>query len=116
MNYEMFNGNGRHVAGQRFAGIMMIATGIIFMLSMSDFDIFGYSPWILMALLPVLWSLGTAVKHLIEDGRVTLRVIIPLLLAFVPFLFVGLAMMGLNLGQYWWVIAIGMGFWFLVRR
>ena len=119
MNFEMFDPNSNQkarISGQRFTGVMMIGTGLIFMIAMSGVRIFGYSPWILMALLPVLWSLGTAVKHLLEDGRVTPRVLIPLFFALVPFGFVALSMMGLNLGQYWPVLAIAIGVYFIFKR
>ncbi len=119
MNYDIFdptNNEKAHIAGRRLAGVMMILAGGIFLLAMTDIEIFGFSPWILMALVPILWSLGIAAKHLIEDGRVSIRVLIPAFFALIPFGFVALSMMGLNLGQYWPVLAIGLGLFFIFKR
>lgn len=119
MNSQMFDSNNSfkgQVGGQRFTGLMMIGTGVIFLLAMSGVQILGFSPWILMALLPLLWSLVTAVRNLVQDRRVTLRVIIPLLVPFAIVGVVALSMAGLNLGQYWPVMAIALGAYFIFKR
>ncbi|MDX1437267.1 MAG: hypothetical protein R3335_10680 [Anaerolineales bacterium] len=98
----------------KIAGGMMILIGAIALLAMSGTKILGYSPWVLMALVPVLWISLAAVQSYREDGRISRRVIALAAVSLTPFVFAGAALLGFNMAALWPVGVIGIGVAFLL--
>jgi hypothetical protein len=94
-------------------GGLFIIVGAIFMLGMSGISILGHSPWILMALVPVYWSVISAYRIYRTNGRFTVHVLIPLLFIPLPFVFVGASMLGFDLAGLWPIGMIALGAFFL---
>jgi hypothetical protein len=117
MNYEMFDGNKQgegHGAGQKVMGVFLIVVGVLVILGMNGISFFGFSPWILMAFLPVVW-IGSAAYRLYKvDGRLSGRVLLTLGSALLPFVFIGAIMLGVNVGSLWPVFIIIGGACFLL--
>ena len=93
----------------RITGGMMILVGAIYLLGMSGVRISGYSPWILMALVPGFWTGLLAFKSYRRDGRISGRVIALAGVSLIPFAFVAAAMPGFNVGALWPLGLIGIG-------
>ena len=93
----------------KWAGGFLILMGGIFFLSMSGVSIFGMSPWLLVALLPVYWIGVTAYKRYQEDGRLSGRVFSILVWGLLPFAYMGAAFLGINVGKLWPIGLIAVG-------
>lgn len=117
MNFQMFgteNNSGLWPVGRNFSGSFFIFLGAIFLMNMFDITILGFSPWVLMALLPFYWSGALAYQQYKAAGRITIYVFLPLVFAIIPFGFALISMLGLNLGQYWPVFLILFGLYYLI--
>jgi hypothetical protein len=120
LDTQKFFDNGKDAgAGRWQVGLFFIILGGIFLLGMSGVTILGYSPWILMALIPVYWIVMAAYRAYKADGRLTGRVLLMLVSSLLPFAFVAAGMLGFNLGRLLWpliLIAIGASFLLSVGR
>ena len=98
----------------KWMGGFFIIMGAIFFLGLTETSILGYSPWLLMALLPVYWIGVLAYKRYKEDGRVSHSVFSILVFGLVPYAYIAAAVLGFNVGAIWAlsVIAIGVSFIF----
>ena len=116
MNFDVFDPTSSREAKKSsriFTGALFILLGTIFFLAQADISIFGYSPWIFMALLPVFWGLATTYRFIQKDGRISARVLIQLFFSFVPIAFVAAAMAGLNMAALIPVGFVALGIIFL---
>jgi hypothetical protein len=93
----------------RIASGMLILIGAIYLLGMSGVNLMGYSPWILMALVPGLWMGLLAFKGYRRAGRITVRVAALAGVSLIPFVFVAAALLGFNVGALWPLGLIGIG-------
>jgi hypothetical protein len=100
--------------GQQQRGGFLIVLGVLLLLGMSDLDLFGYSPWVIMALLPVYWFAIAAYRIYQREGVINRRVLYALIPMLFPFFFVGSAMLGFNLAKVWPVGAIAIGLVYLL--
>jgi hypothetical protein len=96
-------------APRRQAGALLIITGAIFLLGLSGITILGYSPWLLMALLPAYWIAAAAYRRYRADGRVTARVLVTGLFSLLPFAYIAAAILGLNVAALWPIGLIAVG-------
>ena len=107
-----------NVGWNKFSGLFLILLGGMFFLAQTDVKIFGQSPWILFALIPVFWILATAWRQYVENGRQFNRQIAALLTwGLFPFMFVAAAIFGFN-ASYIWPLALvftGIGIIFYQR-
>jgi hypothetical protein len=97
---------------QKWTGAFLILMGVIFFASVSGFTFQGYSPWILMALLPAYWIGVTAYKRYKEEGRVTRRVYAVAVFGLLPFAYIAAAILGFDVSALWplGIIAVGVSF------
>ncbi len=96
----------------KLMGGFFIIMGAIYFLGLTEVSILGYSPWLLMALLPVYWIGVMAYKRFKEDGRVSRRVFTILVFCLLPYAYIAAAVLGFNVAAVWAlsVIAIGVSF------
>lgn len=106
----------RRFSRQQQAGGFFIWFGVLVMLGMSDLRIFGYSPRILMALLPLYWFLIMAYRIYQREGEINGRVLIALIPMLFPFLVIGSAVIGFDLAKLWPVGMIALGVVYLFAR
>ena len=66
--------NGEHGVG-KWMGALMVFMGAIFLMGTSGITIAGYSPSLLIGLVPMVWIGGAAYRRYQEDGRLTRRVL-----------------------------------------
>ena len=90
-------------------GGFLILLGIVFLLGMSDVSIFGRSIWFVMGLLPVYWIAVCAYRLYQEDGYLSNRVLATMICSLFPFVFVGAALVGINIGRIWPIALIATG-------
>jgi hypothetical protein len=98
----------------RIASGMLILIGAIYLLGMAGVRVMGNSPWILMALVPGLWTGLLAFKSFQQEGRITRRVVALAGVSLIPFAFFAAAMLGFNVGALWPLGLIGIGVYCLV--
>ncbi len=107
--------NGKDAgAGRWQVGVFFLILGGIYLLGMSGVTILGYSPWILMALIPVYWILMAAYKAYKADGGLTGRVLLMLVSSLLPFAYIAAAVLGFNAAPLWPLILIAIGVSFLL--
>jgi hypothetical protein len=95
-----------------FGGIFMILMGGIALLAFSGLEVFGRSPWILFALLPVFWIVFAAYNKYVENGRKINRQVASILVfGLIPFAYILFPMLGLSVNVLWpmTMIFIGLG-------
>ena len=61
-------------------GIFMVLMGGVALLAVSGVELFGRSPWILFALLPIFWIVTAAYNKYVENGRQINRQVVFILL------------------------------------
>jgi hypothetical protein len=98
----------------KLMGGFFIIMGAIFFLGLTEVSILGYSPWLLMALLPVYWIGVMAYKRYKEDGRVSRRVFYALVFGLLPYAYIAAAVLGFNVAAVWAVGLIAMGVAFIL--
>ncbi len=98
---------------QQQMGGFLIVFGLLYLLSASDLDLFGHSPWVIMALLPVYWFGLAAYRIYQHEGEINARVLYALIPMLFPFFFVGAAMLGFDPAKVWPVGAISIGLVYL---
>jgi hypothetical protein len=117
MKYEMFDSNNRVQSGgigQRVMGGFYIVVGILVLLGTTGVTILGFSPWILLAFLPV-FLIGQCAYRLYKiDGRISTRVVLVALISLLPFVFVGASMLGFPVWKLWPVGIIAVGVMFMI--
>ena len=113
MKQELIVGQ-RRFSRQQQTGGFIILLGVLFMLSTSELSIFGYSPRILMAFLPLYWFAIVAYRVYQREGELNARVLISFIPMLIPFLFVGLAILGFNPGKLWPLGMIALGIVYIV--
>ena len=112
MKHETFDTHESYkneLAGSKLLGGFIILMGGIFFLGMSGVSILGYSPWMLMALLPVYWIVMMAYKYYKEDGRVSRRVFSILAFGLLPFAYIAATILGFNVAAIWPIGLIAVG-------
>lgn len=111
---------GKHAGfgKQQQMGGFLIVFGALYLLGMSDLDLFGYSPWIIMALLPVYWFAIAAYRTYQREGEINAHVLYAILPMLFPFFIVGAAMLGFSPARIWPVgaIAIGLLYFYFSKR
>lgn len=108
---EAFN-NGS--ASSSELGGFFILLGVVFFIGMSGTSILGFSPWTLIALLPVYWIGMAAYKRYRQQGRVTRQVFLMLVFSLLPFTYIAAAGLGLNVAGIWPVGLIALGISYLI--
>ena len=94
----------------KFSGLFMILLGGLFFLAQSDVKIFGQSPWILFALIPVFWILANAWRQYVENGRaLNGRIIALLTWGLFPFIFIAAGILGFSASYIWPLVLIFIG-------
>lgn len=97
------------------SGWFLILIAGIFILSNADVEIFGSSPWILMAVLPVYWIGIISYRMYREDGYLSRRVLLTLSFSLLPFIFVGASMLGIDIGAIWPIVLIIVGLSYILN-
>lgn len=109
MKQEMMEKGNEFNFGGKVSGVIMILTGGIFLLGVSGVTILGFSPWILLAALPVFW-IGVAAANAYRRGeRITGHVATALLYSLLGLAYIFASQLGLNTGMIWPFGLIGMG-------
>ncbi len=93
-------------------GALMIFMGAIFFMTTSGITIGGYSPSMLIALVPIFWIGVSAYRRHKEDGRLTRRVFGIAVFALLPFAFLVAMALGYSVSGLWplGIIAVGVSF------
>lgn len=99
-------------------GAFMIFMGAIFLMATSGITIGGYSPSMLIALLPVYLIGVSAYRRYKEDGRLTRRVFGIAVFAVLPFAFMAAMVLGYSISGLWplGIIVVGVSFLLLGRQ
>ena len=93
-------------------GIFMIFMGGMALLAFSGVEVFGRSPWILFALLPIFWIVTAAYNKYVENGRkINKEVAFILSFGLIPFAYILFPMLELSVNVLWpmTMIFIGLG-------
>jgi hypothetical protein len=107
---------GDHEAG-KWMGVFMILLGVIFFMGTSGITIGGYSPSMLIALLPIYLIGVSAYRRYKEDGRLTRRVFSIAVFAVLPFAYMAAMVLGNSVSGLWplGIITVGVSFLLLGR-
>jgi hypothetical protein len=102
----------REHEGGKWMGAFMILIGIIFLMGTSGITIAGYSPSMLLALVPIYWIGMSAYRRYQEDGRLTRRVFSIAVFAVLPFAFMAAMALGYSISDLWplGIIVVGVSF------
>lgn len=106
--------NGEREAG-KWMGPFMIFVGVIFLLGTAGITIAGYSPSMLLALVPIYWIGVAAYRRYQEDGRISRGVLSIAVFALIPFAFMAAMMLGYSISGLWPLGAIVVGVSFILR-
>ena len=103
--------NGQHGV-EKWMGALMVLTGAIFLLGTSGVTIGGYSPSLLIGLVPIFWIGVSAYRRYQEDGRLTRRVFSIAVFAVLPFAYMAAMALGYSVSGLWplGIIAVGVSF------
>jgi hypothetical protein len=109
VNSEEFKGERE---GGMWMGVFMIFMGAIFLMGTSGITIAGYSPSMLIALVPIFWIGVSAYRRYKEDGRLTRRVFSIAVFALLPFAFILAMVLGFSISGLWplGIIVVGVSF------
>jgi hypothetical protein len=107
---------GDYEAG-KWMGVFMIFMGVIFFMGTSGITIGGYSPSMLIALLPIFWIGVSAYRRYQVDGRLTRRVLSIAVFALLPFAYMAAMALGYSISGLWplGIIIVGVSFLLLGR-
>lgn len=105
---------GEHGAG-KWMGALMIFMGVIFLVGTSGFTISGYSPTMLIALVPIFWIGVAAYRRYQVDGYLSRHVLSIAVFAALPFAFLAAMALGYSISGLWPLGIIVVGVSFLVR-
>ncbi len=96
----------------------MIFAGVIFFMATSGFTIGGYSPTMLIALVPIYWIGVAAHRRYRQDGRISRRVVGIAVFAVLPFVFMAAVALGYGISDLWplGIIVAGVSFILLGGR
>jgi len=102
---------GEHEAG-KWMGVFMVFMGAIFLMGTAGITIGGYSPSMLIALVPIYWIGLSAYRRYKKDGRLTRRVFSIAIFAVLPFAFMAAMALGYGVSGLWplGVIVVGVSF------
>ncbi len=102
---------GEHGVG-KWMGALMVLTGAIFLMGTSGLTIGGYSPSMLIGLVPIFWIGVSAYRRYQEDGRLTRRVFSIAVFAVLPFAYMAAMALGYSVSGLWplGLIAVGVSF------
>ncbi|MBE2223038.1 MAG: hypothetical protein IAF02_15950 [Anaerolineae bacterium] len=93
-------------------GIFMIFMGGMALLALSGVEVFGRSPWILFALLPLFWIVAAAYNKYVENGRkIDKQMVFTLSFGLIPVAYILFPMLELSVNVLWpmTMIFIGLG-------
>lgn len=93
-------------------GVLMILMGAIFLMGTSGITIGGYSPSMLIALVPIYWIGMSAYRQYKKDGRLTRRVFSIAVFALLPIAYITAMALGYSISGLWplGIIAVGVSF------
>ena len=91
---------GEH-EGKIWMGAFMVFAGVIFLMGTSGFTIGGYSPSMLLALVPIYWIGVATHRRYKEEGRLTRRVLGVAIFAVLPFAFMAAMALGYSISGLW---------------
>lgn len=102
---------GEHEVG-KWMGPFMVFMGAIFLMGTAGITIGGYSPSMLIALVPIYWIGVSAYRRYKEDGRLTRRVFSIAVFAVLPFAFMAAMALGYSVSGLWplGIIVVGVSF------
>ncbi len=102
---------GEHEAG-KWMGVFMVLMGAIFLMGTAGITIGGYSPSILIALVPIYWIAVSAYRRYKEDGRLTRRVFSIAVFAVLPFAYMAAMALGYSVSGLWplGILVVGVSF------
>jgi hypothetical protein len=102
---------GKHEAGM-WLGALMIFMGAIFLMGTSGITIAGYSPSMLIGLLPIYWIGVSAYRRYKKDGRLTRRVFSIAVFSVLPFAYMVAMALGYSVSGLWplGIIVVGVSF------
>jgi len=105
--------NGEHNSG-KWMGVLLVFMGAIFFLGSSGVTIAGYSPSMLIALVPIFLIFMAAYRHYREDGRLTRRVVSIAIFSVLPIAYLAAMALGYSVSGMWPLGAIVAGISFLL--
>lgn len=102
---------GEHEAG-KWMGAFMVFMGAIFLMGTAGITIGGYSPSMLIALVPIYWIGVSTYRRYKKDGRLTRRVFSIAVFAVLPFAYMAVMALGYSVSGLWplGIIVVGVSF------
>lgn len=98
--------------GTNWMGALLLLVGVIFLMGTTGITIGGYSPSMLLALLPIMW-IGVAVyKRYQEEGGLTRQVLGIAVFATLPLAYMIVMALGYSVSGLWplGIIVVGVAF------
>jgi hypothetical protein len=108
--------NSKQVKGEpdggKWMGPFMVFIGAIFLMGTAGITIGGFSPSMLIALVPIYLIGLAAYRRYKEDGRLTRRVLSIAVFAVLPFAFMAAMVLGYSISGLWplGIIVVGVSF------
>ena len=108
--------NSENVKGERgdsrWMGLFMLFVGAIFLLGTAGFTIGGYSPSMLIALVPIFWIGVMAYRRYQQEGRLSRRVVSIAVFALLPITYLAVMALGYSVSGLWplGIIVVGISF------
>ncbi len=108
--------NSEQVGGQhgpgKWMGAFMIAIGAIFLMGTAGITIGGYSPSMLIALVPIFLIGAAAYRRYQQEGRLTRRVLSIAVFALLPLAYLAVMALGYSISGLWplGIIVVGLSF------
>ena len=109
-------GHSEQVKGQnevgKGMGVFMVLIGAIFLMGTSGIKFGGYSPSMLLALVPIYWIGLSAYRRYQEDGRLTRGVFGIAVFAVLPFAYMAAMALGYSVSGLWplGIIVVGVSY------
>jgi hypothetical protein len=98
-----------------WTGTLMVLVGVLFLLSTSGFSIAGYSPTMLIALVPIYWIGVAAYRRYREEGGFTRHVLSIAIFAVLPLAVMAAMVLGYSISGLWPLGAIVVGISFVLH-
>jgi len=98
-----------------WTGTLMVLVGVLFLLSTSGFSIAGYSPTMLIALVPIYWIGVAAYRCYREEGGFTRHVLSIAIFAVLPLAVMAAMVLGYSISGLWPLGAIVVGISFVLH-
>ena len=99
-----------------WTGVLMVFVGAIFLMGTSGITIGGYSPSLLIGLVPVFWIAVAAYRRYQAEGAITRGVLSIAVFAVLPFAFMAAMVLGYSVSGLWPLGAIVAGVSFILFR